>query len=680
MDQEEIIEILTSFTKLFDRLATNIDTALKNSNTNSLLSEFSKGLGGANEGLDSAGSFLKSLNQELYDSSKGMNALSRNIWGTIKNIDGLNSAINKSPFLGSDPNLITDALTFAAARAFDVPGKILEGTFAHLYSASNALDSFAVRGTTRVAGSGRGAFGAARAFNEQFQSLQKTIGISGEAVDNLRYNLSDGIRTIGRFGVTQRELFEQQKEFSQILRSNQVLTEEQASILGRVQLTTGLTLSQATKVMSELRFMNNSFEDTEKTIVGLTDISETLGVNAKLVSDSLVKNIRSMRNFTFRNGVEGMTNMVAESEALKTNITEVFAVADKTRTIEGSLEMVSQLRLLGGEFSRVNPFEFMRLARNDPQEFQKRLAGMVSELGQFNKMTGEIEFSPVDQDVIRQFQKITGMSQEAIVDMAVQQNKLNMIRAKGLTQDEQIITKLAQLGKIQDGKIMLDVKGETKTLDRLFSEGFKLQDLKVQPGDTNRLAERTDADVINQQGVAALVGRLAKQSDSFQNRITDYVERNAEYTEKVTKMLGKTQDSYEVMVRSGVGAIGFNAFLEQMERVSATNETLQGANAISAITQAGLMPGDLNLLADAIGSAIGGDLSELIENAGKSIGVEGQKKFTEEYNKVAKENTDSISELTLAINSFKDIFENLSINVNIPGVGQQKVDVNKGTT
>jgi hypothetical protein len=64
----------------------------------------------------------------------------------------------------------------------------------------------------------------------------------------------------------------------------------------------------------------------------------------------------------FAGGEKSLAKMVITAQKLNMNVDEIFDVAKKARTIEGAMEMASELQLAGGSFANINPMDLFAAA------------------------------------------------------------------------------------------------------------------------------------------------------------------------------------------------------------------------------------------------------------------------------------------------------------------------------
>ena len=155
--------------------------------------------------------------------------------------------------------------------------------------------------------------------------------------------------------------------------------------------------------------------------------------------------------------------MILMAKHLGQNVDEIFDVASRARNLESAMEMAAQLQLAGGSFANIDPMSLMASARKGPAELQKILAQMGSDIGKFNKETGEMDFGAVDIDRLNLVATATGLSVDSLQKQIAQTNKDAQKIAKipagmfnGLTDEERMFL-LKSLDK--NGNVTMSIDG-----------------------------------------------------------------------------------------------------------------------------------------------------------------------------------------------------------------------------
>ena len=252
-------------------------------------------------------------------------------------------------------------------------------------------------------------------FDNEIHSAQKETGImftqNSQAMSELTVKTA-------RFGMSIKDTTALMGTMSDTLNTtNFDLLAGAAQNLMQIQLSTGMSSESLGTMSAEMMRMGESSADVKENIIGANKTAKLFGVNSKKTLESISKNFVKFRSMGFQGGIESLQKMAAMSLRLGQNIDELFNVADKTRTIEGAIELASSLQLAGGTFSNSNPMEFLAAARKGPQEVQKLLTKMGSDIGRFSKSaSGEMEyvFDAVDKDRLQIVADATGETLEGI--------------------------------------------------------------------------------------------------------------------------------------------------------------------------------------------------------------------------------------------------------------------------
>ena len=95
---------------------------------------------------------------------------------------------------------------------------------------------------------------------------------------------------------------------------------------------------------------------------------------------------------SFKNGVQGMMDMVKQSIALKVNMDSILKLSDDFTDPEKTMEFASNMQMLGGSFAQLGDFnQLMYDAAVAPEDLAKNIAKATASMGSFNKETGKIK-------------------------------------------------------------------------------------------------------------------------------------------------------------------------------------------------------------------------------------------------------------------------------------------------
>lgn len=362
----------------------------------------------------------------------------------------------------------------------------------------------------------QGIWSSMKETNQAFKDAQKDFGLMFGGDGASYKDMANLSREAAKFGVSTEEALQMMGNLGEELRTTDTkyLAGATEHFLA-IQKATGISAEEVGTIAGEMMRSGKSAEDFKDFTQDALNISKQYGVNSKKVLGSIAKNMEKMRHMGFTGGEESLAKMTAQAERLRMNVDEIFDVAQKARSIEGAMDMASELQLAGGSFANINPMDLLSAARKGPAELQKILTQMGGDIGSWNKETGEFQFDPVDVDRLQIVADATGQSLDSIQKM-IQKNaednkKTDLLGLDAAIPDE---TKnfLTDMTTLDGGKI--EVSDELK--DLASSNGIEIanaDDLKkLSQADTEKLIKAREKSLEEQ----------AKANQSFEDSITAF--------------------------------------------------------------------------------------------------------------------------------------------------------------
>ena len=223
-----------------------------------------------------------------------------------------------------------------------------------------------------------------------------------------------------------------------------------------------------------------SMEETADHVGKMISDASKQGLSFEKYSDNVAKNIKIAQNYTFKNGLKGLESMAKKATAMKMDMQQVAALADKVSTVEGAIDVSSQLQVLGGPFAQLaDPLGMLNEGLNDMEGLQDRLIKMVGGLGSFDKETGEVKVSAFNKQRIKAASQAMGVDYGTIMESVNAQARRGEISkqiaasetASGFSDD--IKELIMNSGTIKDGKAGVSIKGKFKSVDELTEKDYE---------------------------------------------------------------------------------------------------------------------------------------------------------------------------------------------------------------
>jgi hypothetical protein len=267
------------------------------------------------------------------------------------------------------------------------------------------------------------------------------------------------------------DIVQLQSKVNELTGRANVFTENQIANMVVIAKGTGLANEEAANLVGNMLAFGSSVEDSKNLIEGTVNSTAKLGLNSSSVLKGMSANIGKLNNYRFQNGVEGLKKMVQASEKFKFSMEGAFAAAEKFRTLEGLLEAGATLRVLGGEFAKMDEFKLSFLARNKPEEFAVEMAKLTKGMASFNKETGLFDITDVDYDKLRVVAEATQQDLGKLAESAREVNKIQFAKKQifaGTDEEKEMIAKLATF---QKGSSIGYIQIGDKNLEEILKKG-----------------------------------------------------------------------------------------------------------------------------------------------------------------------------------------------------------------
>ena len=218
---------------------------------------------------------------------------------------------------------------------------------------------------------------------------------------------------------------------------------------------------------------------TEEAINRATDIfkeSSNTGLAFSKTSKIFLDNIRLAQNYTFKNGLKGLSDMAKRSAEIKMNMNEVSRFVEKTSTLEGSLQSAAGLSVLGGSFAMgANPLQMLYNGLNDFEGAEKQMESMLKGLVTFNEDTKQLDMSSFNRQRLKAASEAMGVNYEEMQNMAFAMGREEIVNPildqLGISKDSDAYSTIKNRSYLNDkGEAMINVGREKKAIKDLTKE------------------------------------------------------------------------------------------------------------------------------------------------------------------------------------------------------------------
>jgi len=379
--------------------------------------------------------------------------------------------------------------------------------------------------------------------------VNEEIGVTGQLAEDLRNELSDANPELLRMGIG----------FDELVRSSQVLVRDSgkfAFINSETWKQAGTAAKAFVGTLEELVRMLPGFENIgmgaresvemiEK--VGMKSLQ--LGLSSKNTTKELSQNIGKLNEFGFKNGIEGLGNMIRKATEFRMSMSEVFKIAESVMNPEGAIDLAANLQVLGGAIGDFNdPLKLMYMATNNVEGLQDSLIGAASSLATYNAEQGRFEITGVNLRRAREMAKALGVSYDELAKGAIasaeRTSAAAAMMASGLDLKDEQKEFLTNITQMKGGKMMIELNSdrirEALGVDKDTKE-IALENLSQKQAETllfyqKELQDRTPEQIVRDQA----------------NSVTN-IERDLNFLAALARRSGgKAADKlYEELVKGG---------------------------------------------------------------------------------------------------------------------------------
>lgn len=325
--------------------------------------------------------------------------------------------------------------------------------------------------------------------DKAIKSTILSLGMSGSKADAMRASFEASQGYVAHLGGSLSDTAAIMQGFADGTGKARAMTESMVSDIAEVGFGTALGIEQATKLGAQFEFMGLDARRTNEFVQGVVDTTERMGVNTTKVLKDVTTNFKKLSTFTFQSGVKGFAAMAVSAEKTRVSMETALNVAEATRGLEEVIELGANLQVMGGEFAKMDPFEWLYTVRNEPDKLNAKISEMTTGMYTFKKNSeGIMEkfISPADRDRLSSVAKSLGISNEEMFEIAQKRLDLNKINQDmaglGLTGREKELIEGAAFFDSKTGKYQVELAGrmeDISTLTKNQAAAFEVEQVSL---------------------------------------------------------------------------------------------------------------------------------------------------------------------------------------------------------
>lgn len=377
-----------------------------------------------------------------------------------------------------------------------------------------------------------------KAEDEAFK-YARAVGMSEKATNRFLSNTVSWAakNNIGiLFNKSTDELIKMQSKYSEVLGRNVQLTGEQK--LDMLAMEKFLGEEGMADIANNLENFGLGMSDSADFIHKTMNEATKSGIVASKLTQVIRENIKMAQNYTFKNGLEGLTSMAKKAIQLKTDMSFINGFADKVSTVEGAITTGANLQVLGGSYAMgSDPLSMMYESLNDFEGLFDRAVGMAKGKVFYNNKTKNFEMDPSERFLMKQAATQMGIDPSKLIDAAFRQASLGRIEDQvksnsRISGDKDMVELVKNLATWDNGEAVVNIDGkDTKVKDLTAKDKEKLE--AMQRTDSQNLQDLA----VNLRSVKDILSGESKEINNEQADMVSVIGKGFKDLLKQTELL-----------------------------------------------------------------------------------------------------------------------------------------------
>lgn len=341
-------------------------------------------------------------------------------------------------------------------------------------------------------------------------AVRESIGQTRAVSNEVQKVVAESAKSTGLIGKGAKDNIDLFAAINNAMMRGTYLTDEQITSFQVLGMTANMTAAELATMATSFDTLGYTTDQTLEMMGDMTKQARSYGLNVSEFMDGVNKNLKLMVSYNFKDGVAGLSNMVAQAQSLRIDISKTVSLASTLMDPDKAIEMAAGFQMLGGSIGKLgDPFQLLHMAQTDMEGLQDSLVNMSAAAVTFNEETGEFDIPVTEMYRLKEAAKLAGMNYEEMTDMAMKAaqktKKLDILGNMNSVPEEQkeLIANMSKIGA--NGNLEITMPDGTV---KKIGEGFN--DLTA--NDYTQLEKMLDVNKMSELDVA-------KESMGYLNQI-----------------------------------------------------------------------------------------------------------------------------------------------------------------
>lgn len=308
------------------------------------------------------------------------------------------------------------------------------------------------------------------------ETIRQTLGQTRVVSTQVQDVIAQSTKSTGLLGINAEKNLELFAALNASMQRNTYFTDEQITKFQALGFNANMTAQQLAEMATSFDTLGYTTDETLEMMSDMTKEARSYGVNVSSFMDQVNKNLKLMVTYNFKEGVAGLSKMVAQAQALRIDMSKTVSFADDLLSPEKAIETAAGFQMLGGAVGALgDPFQLLHMAQTDVAGLQDSLVDMAAGAVSFNKETGEFDIPVTQMYRLKEAAQLAGMSYQEFSEMAMnaaqRTEKIKLLDQFNTVPEEQKEL-IASLGKIgANGNLEITMPdGTVKKIGEGFNE------------------------------------------------------------------------------------------------------------------------------------------------------------------------------------------------------------------
>jgi hypothetical protein len=334
-----------------------------------------------------------------------------------------------------------------------------------LINSEGKLNDVKVIGSNLIKGTYERFLGYLTEQTELLHQVNEGTSLTGKLSEGVREELTNSSVPLMKYKIGFQEIVTASLDLTKTTSKFNLINSETWDKVGQSAKAYVGTLSDLTAMLPAFEKIGYGASDTAKQIQISGQRMMKLGLDSKSMLKEVGGSLDKINQYGFKDGVQGLANMVTKAKEFRMSMEETFTIANKVMDPEGAIDMAANLQAIGGAIGDLgDPLKMMYMATNNVEGIQDALIGAAQSLATFNKEGGKFEITGINIRKAKAMADQMGISYKELTQGAVaaaeRSSAAMSMLSNGLKLDKDQTDLITNLAHMKDGKMVMEVQGD----------------------------------------------------------------------------------------------------------------------------------------------------------------------------------------------------------------------------